>query len=167
MMECAQCYNIGKLQCSRCHHRFYCGVEHQKKDWSRHKQHCFPIASELYNNKENKMLHEALQLNLFEEYKALETRQKARLNDNYNEARYFIYKGLVGMILFNPIDGDYKNNMTQEDYAEWALYRADIKQGYDLMEKEAPRKMWDMSDLFWLFIPRAFHRDIEYICGCD
>ena len=167
MYNCTQCDKPGKLQCSRCHHRSYCGAEHQKKDWSHHKGHCFAIAKEIYNNKENKMLHEGLRLNLFQEYKALETMQEAQQNNNYNEARYFIYKGLVAMILFNPVNGDYKDIMTQADYAEWALYRADIKKGYDLMEKEAPRKMWDMSDLLWLFIPKAFNRDIEFICGCD
>jgi MYND finger len=34
------CGNSGISCCSRCHNKYYCGVECQKKDWSIHKQTC-------------------------------------------------------------------------------------------------------------------------------
>jgi hypothetical protein len=108
-----------------------------------------------------------LKLNLLEEYTALETREKNAQTSPYDKARYFIYKGLVGMILFDPVRGDLKDHMSQSDTDLWNTFRADIKKGYDIMHQNHPSRMWDTSDLLWCFIPRTFWRDIEFICGVD
>jgi hypothetical protein len=136
-------------------------MEHQRKDWSNHKRSCYKLGDELYKD-DNKMIHEALEINLFEEYKALETRYMKGEIRPYDEARYFIYKGIVSVILRDPVKGDIK-----EDDERWELIRADIKKGHELMMKTEPDVMWDGDDLMWAFIPKNLWRYIEYICdGC-
>ncbi|XP_023316934.1 protein msta-like [Trichogramma pretiosum] len=37
---CAVCDMTAFMRCSSCHREFYCGKEHQREDWPRHKDHC-------------------------------------------------------------------------------------------------------------------------------
>ncbi len=39
-LECAFCGTEAGKKCGKCKAVFYCGVEHQKKDWTRHKKDC-------------------------------------------------------------------------------------------------------------------------------
>ncbi|CAB0029675.1 unnamed protein product [Trichogramma brassicae] len=38
--SCAVCGMTAFMRCSSCHREFYCGKEHQREDWPRHKDHC-------------------------------------------------------------------------------------------------------------------------------
>lgn len=40
--RCVVCKKETKLCCAQCRSVFYCGKEHQKKDWTRHKRFCAP-----------------------------------------------------------------------------------------------------------------------------
>ncbi|XP_063709401.1 SET domain-containing protein SmydA-8-like isoform X2 [Culicoides brevitarsis] len=44
--NCAICDKETKTRCSACQSVFYCCVEHQKSDWSRHKNSCHPFKVE-------------------------------------------------------------------------------------------------------------------------
>uniref|UniRef100_A0A336MII8 CSON001087 protein n=1 Tax=Culicoides sonorensis TaxID=179676 RepID=A0A336MII8_CULSO len=44
--NCAICDKVTKTRCSACQSVFYCCVEHQKSDWSRHKISCHPFKIE-------------------------------------------------------------------------------------------------------------------------
>ena len=54
--ECAICHRyecsekhpgLSLSMCSKCRHVFYCGREHQKQDWPRHRKHCKRLAKTL------------------------------------------------------------------------------------------------------------------------
>ena len=38
--RCAVCSSLSSGQCSSCFNAFYCGPDHQKKDWKTHKKEC-------------------------------------------------------------------------------------------------------------------------------
>lgn len=39
--HCYVCGSLSSTKCSNCTKIFYCSVEHQRKDWKRHKVNCF------------------------------------------------------------------------------------------------------------------------------
>lgn len=41
--KCAICETPAQSKCTACKTVFYCGVEHQKKDWPQHKFQCRPF----------------------------------------------------------------------------------------------------------------------------
>ena len=97
-------------------------------------------------------LQEAIELNLFREYKAL----KAYKNQsNFQMGRFLVFEAVIDMIRFNPETGDIKEDMTFEDDHLWATIESKISQGGKLLNGGDP--------LLWSFIPRRFHRDISIL----
>lgn len=160
-MLCEMCEDAdGIYLCNRCHKTRYCGKDCQKKDYKYHQRICFPIDSSLFKDKNNRMLHDAFQLNLFQEYKALESRMKNPSTvGSFDQGRYYLYQGIVGMILFDPIKADMKEEMTDAEKAQWEKFNADIRKGGQLICSESPDSMHD--PLILCFIPRQLHRDID------
>ena len=39
-VKCALCHSPANQRCTGCHVTFYCGKEHQKQHWKKHKNHC-------------------------------------------------------------------------------------------------------------------------------
>ena len=137
--------------CGNCYHEKYCSKKCQIKSWPIHKRSCFHIDKDLFKNKNNKVFHDALELNLFAEFQAI----KNMISDdssNYSLGRYYLYKGLVGMIMYDPINGDMKENMTDDDEKLWETLNGDVRLGGEYLNKDSPDSMRD--SLAWAFIPR-------------
>ena len=98
----------------------------------------------------NNVLHEAIQLNLFKEYKALKAFKD---KNDFQMGRFLVFEAVLDMIRFDPINGDMKEDMTFEDEHLWATIESKIKQGCKLLYGGDP--------LLWSFIPRRFYRDIS------
>ena len=97
-------------------------------------------------------LQEAIELNLFREYKALKTYKN---QSNFQMGRFLVFEAVIDMIRFNPETGDMKEDMTFEDDHLWATIESKISQGGKLLNGGDP--------LLWSFIPRRFHRDISIL----
>lgn len=160
-MICIKCEEeVGIYICSRCHdfkHATYCSVKCQKADWKFHKRICYPLSSELFSNKNNIILHKALKMNLFCEYQGYKTISGGVLiidpnsPRRYGEARNFIYKGIIAMILENPYNAIVEGTALINA-------KADIKTGCTILKEIEPKTIYNMEDLLWLFIPRSLHQ---------
>lgn len=151
--------NVGKYYCGRCFHVKYCSNVCQRKNCAGHKFSCYPLDKALFRNKNNVVLHEALAMNLFSEYQALHNREKATMSI-FDQGRYYVLKGVVGMILFDPVRADMKPNMSESEQ-QWNSFKTDIRKGGELINQESPQSLRD--PLIWLFIPHRCHRDIDFI----
>jgi hypothetical protein len=149
---------VGVFRCPRCYAVYYCGPDHQRKDWDHHKEYCFQVPPYLYQNKANEILHCAVEKNLFNEYQTLVVRDA---RSGYDLARRLLLKGVVDMILLNPVDGDMKNMMNER--CERA--KGSIREAYETMQNVSPTRMWDKSALHWTFIPIQLYHVIETICN--
>jgi hypothetical protein len=99
---------------------------------------------------------EAINMNLFREYEAL----KSHNNDDFEKGRFLVLKGVVSMIKFDPVRGDSKYKMTQDEEEYWKQIRNDIIEGGKLLYKADG--MDGMNDpLVWLFIPKMLHSSID------
>ena len=45
LCEVKTCSNPASKKCKSCKQAFYCSVEHQQKDWKKHKKDCIPYVS--------------------------------------------------------------------------------------------------------------------------
>lgn len=164
------CYDckkaVGKFQCAKCNWARYCCREHQKHDWFNHKRACFPLDASLLNEK-NVILKEAFDLGLFAKFKELESKIGENKTVTPAGAVYFLFRAVVGMILFDPVDADVKETMSKEDDEQWQAFRADILKAYDWMEIIRPYSMWNSRALHWSFIPESLHKDIARLCGLN
>ena len=90
-------------------------------------------------------LQEAIELNLFREYKALKTYKN---QSNFQMGRFLVFEAVIDMIRFNPETGDMKEDMTFEDDHLWATIESKISQGGKLLNGGDP--------LLWSFIPPRY-----------
>lgn len=159
---CDRCEeNPGIYLCGRCFKDRYCGKECQTKSYAFHKRMCFAIDKATFMNKDNRILHVAHEMNLFQEFKALETRMNNPTTVGiFDQGRYYLFKGVVGMIMFDPVRGDMKEEMTPDEKNKWKEFDVNIRKGGELICSESEQSMHD--PLIWLFIPKQLHRDIEY-----
>lgn len=96
-------------------------------------------------------------LNVFDEYNAMKDRKDM---NGFDEARFLILRATVKMVNFDPVSGDMKPNMNDEDKLLWESIKTDIIEGGKaLYEFDGMDGMRD--PLVWSFIPRRFHRDID------
>jgi hypothetical protein len=109
------------------------------------------------NGKKGETLEqECKRINVFTEYDAL----KDRTRNTYDEARFLILRGIVKMVKFDPIRGDMKEQMTQEEKDYWVDLHKDIAKGGELLYQFDG--MNGMNDgLVWSFIPQRLRRDID------
>jgi hypothetical protein len=98
----------------------------------------------------NDALQEAIQLNLFKEYKALKAFKD---KNDFQMGRFLVFEAVLDMIRFDPINGDMKEDMTIQEQNIWSDIESKIKQGCKLLNGGDP--------LLWSFIPRRFYRDIS------
>lgn len=155
--NCIQCGKTDvKFRCSICHHAHYCGPTCQFQAWPYHKNHCYPIPLETFLNGNNKMLHKALHQNLFKEFKQIEFFNPPPI-ESFQLGRFHIFRGIIGMILFDPVWGDHKPKMTPEMYTQWDEFHADIRKGGELVNETGRMR----DPLIWLFIPKEFWCSIE------
>lgn len=161
---CPNCeHAFGKFYCGRCFHVKYCSRQCQQSMWRRHKKWCYPLDKALFNNKKNKMLHLAMDDNLFSEYEYLRNIHNEH-GDNMNifdQGRFYIFQGIIDMIMFDPVMADMKPVMTDDETKQWQGFENDIRKGGVLVHQESPESMHD--PLIWLFIPKYLHRDIHFI----
>ena len=157
---CSYCEkNMAKHLCGRCYHKQYCSRECQIANYDYHKIECFPIPKGLGSNKNNILLRKALEFNLLWEYHGGAT--KFDHLQIYDRGRNLVYKGLIGMILFNPVSGTKTPNMTAEELTKWEAFEADIEKGIRLILAESPNSMKD--PLLWCFIPKKLHPCVQEI----
>ena len=149
IMVCIQCEKKeGLLVCSRCHdynYGRYCSQECQKKDWMSHKRICYPMDKTLFDDKGNTVLHLAMRRNLFSEYQGFSWN-----TGRYDTARHLIYKGVIAIIMADPVNG-----------ASSIAGREDIMAGCRILKEIEPSVMSDKTDLLWLFIPQPLFSHIE------
>lgn len=153
MNYCDQCETEKPTKaCGRCFHAQYCSKQCQAKAWGHHKRCCYPLPRNLYENKENTILHKALEYNLFQEYQALtNNEQKTKLG----EARQLLYQGIIECILIDPQTGDMPEDDELLDGYECATTK--IKEAGILLNE-----INSMNNNFvFAFIPNEFHRDID------
>ena len=155
----------GTQQCLRCHNALYCSEACQKNDLPRHRCSCFEIKRELFENANNRILHEAHRMNLFSECRRLEmNRKKGTLRDgSYDLACYFLYKGVVSMILFEPIDGIPKEK--EKESVRWLSITKDIFNSYQLMKQLECGNMWNLDSTHWSYIPKGLCHELQLICN--
>ncbi len=171
--KCEHCEETATKRCSRCHMSCYCSQKCQKKAWERyHKSQCFAIGKTLVDNPKNKLLHFALNRNLFKEYKALDVRFNPAISKNANkntsnlfdEGRYWLLKAIVEMILFSP-EKPFDNTMFGR-VQKFATQECDVPQDVVIFNrcteyaKKSAHTLWnnggekDMGDrLVFSFIP--------------
>ena len=107
---------------------------------------------------ENIVTKEAINCNLFSEYEGL----KKYLHSDFQNGRYLVLKAVVAMIVYDPILGDFGEEMTPEDNEYWKKIDQDIIEGGKLLYKAYG--MDGMRDpLVWSFIPKRFHRTIDIL----
>jgi hypothetical protein len=147
---CNNCTSETNLKtCVKCKFVKYCSKECQINDWTEHKKVC-----SLYSNKKNlKAFNELFEYNIFDEYNALlkilsEPEPK---NNKYVKARFNMLKYVIKSIKNDPIQGDY-----WDDECDILLKDA----GKLLYEYNSMEGMHDK--LAWSFIPRRYHRNIDY-----
>ena len=153
----------GNLRCSRCHHAFYCCVKCQKKDFTFHQRMCYPLAKELFENENNRVLIEALNLNLFQEYQAKKFYfDSGAQTDLFNTASLMIFGAVIELILIDPIEAngaptDVESPELEQRYQD-AI--AKIKTAARLVvDGGHPEYMMEIGDS--CFIPRRIKRDID------
>lgn len=99
---------------------------------------------------------ECKRINVFSEYNAL----KDKTLNEFDTARFLILRATVKMVEYDPINGDMKPNMTEEDKIYWTDIEKDFVDGGKLLYKFD--KMEGMHDgLVWSFLPQRFHRNID------
>lgn len=158
--SCDRCEDKpGTLRCGRCFHAAYCSKECQKEDWSLHRRSCFRLDVSLYRNKDNKALHEALEYNLFQEYEALRQTSEKRTLSTFARGRMLVYRGIIDAILFDPVKGDMRENMSAADNEHWRLIKQNWRDGGSVLAQDSPTALQELG--VWSFIPRRFRRDIE------
>lgn len=135
----------------------------QDNDWEYHKTICYSLDFDLYKNKDNIILHQSLRMNLFQEYQALKTQlnEYPKFVTPFDKGRFYLYKGIIGMVLFNPVNANIKIKMTSEEQKEWKQYQSDIHKGGKLISSESEEFMY--NELIFAFIPKSLHREIDYI----
>lgn len=159
---CHGCEKIKKTcdlkKCSRCFHVYFCDRECQKEGWDWHKQSCYAVPADLYTLKSNTALHEALNTELFQEYKALTymARQLGMREGTFTKGRRLLYKAIVERIEKDPVHGELSAGV-------------DLKNNEKLIREagcvlNGERGLHDMKDvLVFHFIPKRYHSDINRI----
>lgn len=174
--NCYQCGTVvSSFHCARCYWARYCCKEHQVKHWHFHKAQCYPLDRALVLDKKNVMLREAFKLNLFAEYKAVESKteldkpQQGKAHTvNFHGARYYLFRGIVGMILADPINASIKEaEASEEELKVWKGFEKSILTSYYWMESLYPGSMWQKDAIHWSFIPASLHKVIERVCKLD
>lgn len=156
---CSVCdAKTAKVFCETCYRVRYCGPVCRYKDLDYHRRICHPVDKTLVRDKSNIAFHEALKLNLLSEFQILH-----RLHDSlslFNRGRYLIYKAVIAMILFDPVNADMKYDMTPKEKEMWNQLETDIRKGGELIHQQSPDLMRD--SLLWSFIPQTVHRFIDH-----
>jgi hypothetical protein len=99
-------------------------------------------------------LEEAISINLFSEYKAL---NKYKNDSDYQMGRFLIYKAIIDIIKFDPEKGDMKEHMSPTDKIIWKNIYQTIKDGATLLSKNDRMA----CPLLWTFIPDRFKRIVD------
>lgn len=174
--KCHECDALdGTFRCGLCFWARYCCKEHQKKHWKFHKKQCFSIPVEMIKDEGNLLFQEAFKLSLFAEYKALESKTGLNLPlaegdsrvADFHGARYYLFKGLIGMILYDPVKGEKGVKMSEEDVKAWKFFEKNVLMGFYWMDALKPGSMWIEDALHWTFIPPSLHKEVERICKTD
>lgn len=156
--SCIKCEEkAGKLLCGRCFHVSYCGKVCQTTDWKLHKRSCFALDRALFHNKANRTLHQALEYNLFQEYEALRQRQD---NTDFQRGRLLLFRGIVRAILFDPVNGDMRKNMSGEEQKLWNEIRQDWREGGKNLVRDSREALMDPWAV-WSYVPEWFHREVQ------
>jgi hypothetical protein len=101
---------------------------------------------------------EAVDVNLFSEFKALDVKYK---NQNvFQYARWLLFGGIIDMLRFNPETGDMNADMTDDDNKHWEDINKRIKLAGQMLYASGGEV--NMRDpLVWLFIPKRLHQDVD------
>lgn len=157
-MSCSVCDKRATVVCPNCHQTRFCGLECYQKVESTHQDSCFALERSLVLDKKNIMLQHALRTNLFSAYQSLSNRIKV-FATRFDIGRYYVFKGIVAMIIFDPVQGDMKEEMTDSDKELWRTIYKDIHTGGELIASESTGRMHD--PLIWSFIPQPLHREVD------
>lgn len=163
---CGSCGKQAKLRCSRCHHRFFCGIVCQKNAHEMHKRECYPLDISLLKNQKNKMMIDAVNRNLFAEYKAMGYYIERGRKDTRYVAEHMIYGAVIEWILVDPEEGDFPD--PEKGTKEERIVRRRRYEAATEKMKEAGRMLSDagMEDEMRNyehnpFIPQVFKREID------
>ena len=110
---------------------------------------------------ENRVTIEAIRCELFQMYAFL----KKNLDDDFRKGRCLVLRGIVWMIIFDPIRGDVKEVMTPKDDELWDKLHGDIMAGARFLHKAGGIDAMH-DDLLWSYIPISLRRDIDILFGC-
>lgn len=61
----------------------------------------------------------------------------------FDQGRNFIYKGVIGLILMNPVSAMRPENRTFAQDEQWEAHVADILKGLDLVRSESANAIHD------------------------
>ncbi len=159
--QCFNCPRRTTMRCPVCHHAGYCSRKCMEDGKFRHAQCCYPLDKKLIDRPANETLREALAANLFQEFAVLCNVRETCLND-FSKGRMLTYKGAIGLILMNPVNGDSWDDMTDDEEEKRKTFQEYIKEGGRLLNKDGGFS--SMSDpLVFAFVPRFVRREIEML----
>lgn len=158
-MKCKFCKEKDAiLACDRCHRTRYCGSVCKCSDLESHKNLCYIIDKKLLDNKDNWIFHQAFDLNLFSMFKLINyNAYKGNLN-KVDGARYYLYKAVISMIMYDPVTAAMKITMSDNDHLYWHNIDLDIQRAYSLL---SCNKSLFAEPLIWKYIPTYLHLDIK------
>ena len=101
-------------------------------------------------------LHEQLiNYNVYNEYNSICNRIAVCEDDldTFDKSKYLIFKGIIKMAEFDPLNGNKPDIMTDEDKLYWDDLENNIKDGGRLLDP-------NHYDLLWSFIPKSVKHKI-------
>ena len=163
---CDQCQAREARQCcGRCFHVYYCGTECQHRAWREHKPRCFYMDETLCGDANNSLLHEAMRLELFAEYQSLLTARHNGVCGVYDEARYFLYRVAVDLVVCGTASG-------VVDAAQREEHRGDLRRAQAMMQQYLVDRPWfthnrhfsDKQAWHWVHVPSRLWPVIDSLC---
>lgn len=167
--RCVYCEGPPVYECARCFKAFFCSDACRAKVARSHAVGCYKVDQSRLDNAENVAYREAFEINLFSEYWALKTvygkkdaSDLGSARPGYQRARRKMYRALVSMVEADPVAADEPELRSIEATKRAEKFRRDIRTAGEMLH--AIGGMEKMHDgLLWSFIPRRYHRDIDYI----
>lgn len=85
--------------------------------------------------------------------------------DNYEKAKYLIFRGIIKMSNFDPLNGNKPDIMSDSDKEYWDDLESDIKNGGLLLynQKDHSNTNGLSDDLIWSFIPKSLKHKIHML----
>lgn len=107
-------------------------------------------------NTNEKYSDECFRLNVFREYNAMQD----KLYNDYQKGRFLVLRATIKIAKFDPVNGEKKKNMTNEDVQYWTDIDKDIIDAGKILYKFDGINGLD-DGLVWSFVPKRTYKYIH------